>query len=320
MVKQFMNFILLKEPPWIDVSTLPTLLPDYEPIGIASRRAWIVLAGDEIAQTLCPPKKECISPEYSHWASRILRYVLRKFMIEGGRYRSPPSKEDAEDFMRGLIKDLSKEVSEPPLTDCGIIKSLGCFIPAASSIRNEGVGLKDVRGPLIVINTDLFEEVSYVRYVLRERNLFKECIRDFLASVIAHEVVHAFTDLAGVGSPRNAFMKASNKMFFKIIEESLATYYQLCLLKRMENRFFMSHLVNRMPLEYRAGVVWRLWSSVIDDPVGKVLLAWAGFTAPTYKTITPDYLHALIRALFGLSVIEREGRYDVNLNIEGWGG
>ena len=301
-----MNFIVLVEPSWLDVNNLLNYLPNEEPMNLASLRSWILLADSDVARKLCPQEYECIPPEICEKASSILDYIFSE-LYDAYRQIEGTSSSKVDDLIRRLIEGVDEKVRGFGATECVGIECLGCFLPYVLPNVKEEVGcLRNISGPIIVVNVDLVEEV--VNEVVNNLKLandphvFNDLSRSLLASVITHEVTHAFTDLSTAQAPKCVFRNMPVKFYYRMIEESIATYYQVkklgkSILRNIYVTYLIAKLLTESTLEYRAGIVWELTSDA--DHVSEVLKAWTGLTAPARNVITFNHLMSIIEAILG---------------------
>ena len=161
-----------------------------------------------------------------------------------------------------LLNGIEEVISRYEPTICKGIETLGCYI---SKTPNDIPGYEDLGGnSLIVINVDRISDVidDILNSIgdLRRYYSSKELKENLLKSVIAHEVTHSFTDTAHDNTPKRRLSKRKTKFYHKVIEESLATYYEIVnYLRSGESpiqKYIMDKLLQESSIEYRAGLVW----------------------------------------------------------------
>ena len=293
MVEKIFNYVMLTESPtWLDKERLLTYLPSEEPISLASLRSWVVLAPSDLAQILCPPRKECYPIEASEAARRALASVLER--INEARRLS-----EVKEVIKGLDRFIDNYVKDVDTIECVDTFNLGCYIPAHQ--RNpdrEPTELRALNGPLVVVNVEGID-INVAEVVTRlgvsdSEYATKYLSRSLFESVLKHEVFHAFTDLSNDLSPRKTLEKhSSSRFYYRIIEESLATYYELWSLDHdIHTRYLKIKLLSKSPLEYRAGI---LWMHRPRNTVDSILKAWIGTLSPII--LVCDYLGALFRMI-----------------------
>ena len=160
-----------------------------------------------------------------------------------------------------LLNGIEEVISRYEPTICKGIETLGCYI---SKTPNDIPGYEDLGGnSLIVINVDRISDVidDILNSIgdLRRYYSSKELKENLLKSVIAHEVT-SFTDTAHDNTPKRRLSKRKTKFYHKVIEESLATYYEIVnYLRSGESpiqKYIMDKLLQESSIEYRAGLVW----------------------------------------------------------------
>jgi len=130
---------------------------------------------------------------------------------------------------------------------------------------------------LIAVNVERVEELGNeiqntfkkVSDKYREKTLLFELTR----SVIIHEILHSYTDLALSNSPRK-ILKRSNipQFYFRVIEEALASYYGLSVLNHnLLGRYSLIRILNDSPLEYRSSITFLTLNSRLAE---LTLKAW----------------------------------------------
>ena len=135
---------------------------------------------------------------------------------------------------------------------------------------------------MIAVNVERVEELGNeiqntfkkVSDKYREKTLLFELTR----SVIIHEILHSYTDLALSNSPRK-ILKRSNipQFYFRVIEEALASYYGLSVLNHnLLGRYSLIRILNDSPLEYRSSITFLTLNSRLAE---LTLKAWQGMAS-----------------------------------------
>ncbi len=301
MVLRVANFVLFSRPNWLN-NDLLDYLPTRSPIGLASMRSLILIAPDDLAKELCPSEKVCVSPDAVDSLARAWDYVsreLHKLLEECFRGAC----RDIDSIFNEVSSYIDRVVDRVNPTECVGIERLGCFLSTVpSDLRIElsrKIGV-NVEGPLIVVNLDLIEELceeSAKELSLKEDSYTLESMKNhLLSSVITHEVTHAFTDLSSCAAPKREFRTKRSTFYYRMIEESLATYYGLAkeLDYSNEVRYVLLKSLSSSPLEYRAGLSWNLIGYA-----NEVLKAWTGVTS-VYPSESIRALASLIHALLDI--------------------
>lgn len=271
-------FIMYHVPSWINDSNLMRYLPELESgiIAYASLRCPILLATDSLANRLCV-QRDCYPAEVGDAIRRFITSYIDK--LKG------VSMESVNKFLNSIEEIISRY--EP--TICEGIETLGCYI---SKAPNDIPGYEDLGGnPLIVINVDRISDVidDILNSIgdLRRYYSSKELKENLLKSVIAHEVTHSFTDTAHDNTPKRRLSKQKNKFYYKVIEESLATYYEIMNYLRIREgpiqRYIMDKLLQESSIEYRAGLVWYLLYSEYfrRSDIDYIISLWSGLHTST---------------------------------------
>ncbi len=259
-MERFLHFLILHDlPGWLERKGLLRLLPASGTPSIVSFRSWIALVDESTINAMCPPEPRCYSDDVRELADRVLRDVYRE-LSRLSEYH--------EGWDRRLLDRLDNIIEgglrriEP--VRCTEFKNLGCFIPASErGGSREPEELRQYPGPLILVNMERIES-----YRSDLANRYDDILDKWdqaklgeylLEAIIAHEVTHAYTDLAHGGAPAEVFKKHKQRLYYEVIEESLATYYGLApLLEQLGlvKRIVAAKLLSRVPIEYRAGYAW----------------------------------------------------------------
>ena len=127
-----------------------------------------------------------------------------------------------------VIEDLTKSVDEVvrrcEAVECVGVEALGCYL---SNAPPDIPGCSDLSGkPVIVVNVDKVSQVvdESIKEVGACGARPESVKRRILKSVIAHEVTHSYTDMAGPESPKQWLSRYGTKFYYSVIEESLATH------------------------------------------------------------------------------------------------
>ena len=241
---------------------------------------------------LCPPRRECFPIEVFENARRTLIYVQNNLHKSRTLHELKKIIEDLNHYIDDRIKDVST-------IECVDTFNLGCFIPQTlRDYSHELEVLKSLHGPLIVVNVEGIE--NEVHNTINKLGLMdKEYLINKLSnllfeSVLTHEIFHAFTDLSNDLSPRKLLeVYEASKFYYRVIEESLATYYGMQLLKHdIYATYLRAKLLNNSPLEYRAGILWEYFGHKLAS---SVLKTWIGAT--NTAMLVCDYFRTLLRTL-----------------------
>ena len=283
-------FIMHFVPSWIDDLDLMKYLPDLESgvIAYASLRCPILLATNSLASKLCV-QKDCYPVEVGDAIRQFITGYIDKL------------KGIAMGDINKLLNGIEEIISRYEPTVCRGIETLGCYM---SKAPNDIPGYEDLGGnSLIVINVDRISDVidDILNSIgdLRRYYSSKELKENLLRSVIAHEVTHSFTDTAHDDTPKRRLSKQKNKFYYKVIEESLATYYEIMnylrIRERPIQRYVMDKLLQESSIEYRAGLVWYLLYSEYfrRSDIDYIVSLWSGL-----HTLTSGIYIEVINGLF----------------------
>jgi len=133
------------------------------------------------------------------------------------------------------------------------------------------------------IRSNLLERYDEILDVWDRRALGQYLVK----AVIAHEVTHAYTDLAHKSVPAKELQRLTQRLYYEVIEKSLATYYGLREFFDYGNilgRIISIELLSESPIEYRAGYSWHtlLRNKLADE----VIERWvSGAPVGTLRTI-----------------------------------
>ncbi len=254
-------------------------MPLYDiPVALASMRAKIYLTRSDIVDELC--SFECLDEASIDAARNAIDRVYSAIADIASRVKEAlKRRRTGEAFLRSIdidedlamvIEDLKK--LELPRTGCKVYATLGCYISEKTINALSEAKHRNITTPAILVALDRIEDVAstvenfmgvpiddYRRYRLK---------LTILRSVLTHEVTHSFID-AGGGPPQ---VDRSTRI---VIEESLATYYQLMLLDKLsikypvelEEAFRFAIIYKELPPEYRASLVWRCLDGYKVDEV-----------------------------------------------------
>ncbi len=280
MVERRGVFVLIRKPPWLGVGDLARLLPRCGAVAHAAFRCPVLLAPDDLASDLCRQVR-CYPPGLAD----AVREAVMGWWGRG---------EEVGD----LVRRIDEVVRRFETVECVGVEALGCYL---SSAPPDIPGCGDLTGwPVIVVNVDKVSRVvdeSLGDVGVRAARP-SEVRKRLLRSVIAHEVTHSYADMASPESPKRGLNRLWTRFYHDVIEESLATHYQL--LEALSTRgstptrtltHYVTHkLLQESTIEYRAGLVWYLRRGEHLTPTpDEVLNAWVGLSNATPLMMT--YLH-----------------------------
>jgi len=301
-LKRFAMFIDVAERGWVNHGELLGALSRVDPLSIVVARQPIILGGRRLVDEYCS-SMQCIAIESADALKRaldkivnainnVLREIGREAM-ESGRIPSTASSR-VEDAIRGAISAADRDLARASRVVCRDIAALGCYIPSHPvRIYGETFG-----PPAIVIDVESIEEM--VLGVARELELDKydreSLLRDFLTSIVVHELTHSFTDMSPSHAPAKRFRKVCGDLYHRIIEEGLATYYQLKQFLESYDRasrvLLTARLLNGQSLEYRAGLA--MFKRMELEHVRNVFALWTRIFAS--EAVQGLYLGPLMTA------------------------
>lgn len=275
LLERFLHFLIMYElPDWLKREDLMRLLPTRGIPSIASFRSWIALVDDSAISTMCTPRPRCYGDDVREVADKVLREVFHR-LSSSHEYRNRYRK-----YLDEVDKIIEEGLKKIRPVVCTELKNLGCFIPASKRAnQREPDDLMQYPGPLILVN---MEGIERIRSTILEK--YGEVLSDWdknaagryiLGAVIMHEVTHSYTDLAHEGSPAKKLQRHTQHLYYEVIEESLATYYELGELldyNGILGQIIAVELLSGIPIEYRAGHT--LYTLLRKEQVRAIIEKW----------------------------------------------
>lgn len=282
-MRRILNFLIMHDvPDWIDREYLTHILSADAVPSIASLRAWIALVDEGTMSAMCPPRRRCYGDEVRAVADKVMDKVLQE--IRG--VSAGPVTSRAGELLSVIDEVIDEGLEGVEPVECTELRNLGCFIPADERVgKDEPEELARYPGPLILVN---MEGIEGLRSRIIER-LGGDLLSDWeqevlgrrlLEAVVGHEVTHAYTDLAHEGAPARELRGHRQRLYYEVIEESLATYYGPIQYLDYDNvvaRIAALELLRDAPIEYRAGLLWH--TMMYAEHVDEILEKWVTGTS-----------------------------------------